>query len=82
MQGPAGTFTSEASGLNSFDTAALCLHVLHFYKEIGFFLLLFFFLFNTQPSWAFIFLILDGDMSTEKYFSTIRGKGSGDPGDL
>lgn len=34
---------SEVGGLNSSNSTALCLHVLPFYEELGFFLLPFFF---------------------------------------
>lgn len=63
---------NEAGGLNSCNTATLCLHSLHFYEEIGFSLLL---LKHTHTSWPFIFLIHDRERSTEKYFSAIGRKG-------
>ena len=61
----------EAGGLNSFNIATLCLYVLHFCEEQASSHCLFL---EKKPYWAFIFLILDRNMSTEKYFSTIRGK--------
>lgn len=62
---------AQSSGLNSFNMAGLRLRVLHFYEKIGFSLLL---LRKKQPSWTFVFLIRDRDMSTEKHFFTIREK--------